>query len=299
MHHTLEWKIKEVESGQFLRDYLLHIKKISRKALADIKFHGGEIKVNGESVTVRYILRTDDHVSIAFPPEKVSDWIRPHAVPLNIVYEDSHLLVVNKPPQLPTIPSRDHLEGSLAGAVIYYYQENNIPFTFHAVNRLDKDTSGLMMIAKHRYAHDLFVRMQKEKGIQRSYTAIIHGELSKHSGTVNEPIGRREGSIIEREVRTDGQMAITHYQVKETLGNASLVELILDTGRTHQIRVHMSYIGHPLMGDTLYGGKKEIIERQALHSSSIRFFHPIENREFFFESSIPNDMEEALKALRD
>lgn len=288
---AFKWVVNPEENGLLLREYLRVKHKISRRALADIKFKGGAISVNGKPVTVRYELCTDDIVQLTFPEEKVSEWIKPFSIPLTITFEDEHILVLNKPPFLPTIPSMgDGDTRSLAGAVLNYYGDIGLKSTFHAVNRLDKNTSGLLMIAKHRYVHDLFAKSLGVEGITRTYVAIVHGVMDRVEGTIDAPIGRKEGSIIEREVRDDGQRAVTHYKVMEKYDGASLVQLQLETGRTHQIRVHLSHLGFPIVGDTLYGGREEGICRQALHSAVLRFTHPFSGEHHVVETLLPDDM---------
>ncbi|KAA0546719.1 RluA family pseudouridine synthase [Bacillus sp. BGMRC 2118] len=264
--------------------------EISKVALTDIKFGGGDILVNNVSVTVRYVLREGDVLKVLFPPEKRSDDLLSENIPLHIVYEDAYLLVINKPPFMSTIPSRDHPTSSLANALLYYYEQKNIQSTVHIVNRLDRDTSGLLIVAKHRYTHHLFSKQQKVREIHRRYEAFVHGQIKQDCGTIQAPIGRKEDSIIEREVREDGQDAVTHFEVLARYKGFVHVSLKLETGRTHQIRVHMSHLGHPLLGDDLYGGKRELIARQALHSTELSFTHPITKENLHFEISLPEDM---------
>ncbi|MDQ0255383.1 23S rRNA pseudouridine1911/1915/1917 synthase [Evansella vedderi] len=298
---TFTWTVQPSEDGQLLRNYLREEKRISRRALADIKYKGGKITVNDQEVTVRYVVATGDVVTINFPEEKVSEWIKPTMLPLDIVFEDDHLLVLNKPPYLPTIPSKGINEESLAGAVIHYYQENGIRSTFHAINRLDKNTSGLLMIGKHRHIHDLFVKEHVKKNVRRTYLALVHGEVMDSSGTIDAPIGRKEGSIIERTVTdaVDGQSAVTHFEVVERYRGATLVQLKLETGRTHQIRVHLSHKGHPIIGDTLYGGREDGIDRQALHSSVLEFTHPLTDEVHILRRPLPKDMERLVEKWRN
>lgn len=288
---TFNWIVKSYEQGKLLREYLRETQKISRRALADIKFKGGRLEVNGKEATVRYCLCAGDVVTLTFPDEPVSSWIKPVAIPFKIEFEDEHVLVVDKPPFLPTIPSRvDGGTASLAGAVLHYYEEIGLKTTFHAVNRLDKNTSGLLIVAKHRYVHDLFSKSINKMTVNRTYSAIVHGEVKEAEGIICEPIGRKEGSIIEREVRSDGQRAVTYFKVIERLNDASILQLQLETGRTHQIRVHLSHLGHPIIGDTLYGGEEADILRQALHSSVLEFEHPFSGEKHFVESELPEDM---------
>lgn len=292
------WKVTNAEDGMLLREFLRDEKQISKRALADIKFSGGKLIVNDEEVTVRKPLLEGDEVIVQFPPETLSEAIVPMKLPFSIIYEDKHVLVINKAAHMATIPSREHPSHTLAHAVLCYYQEQGWQATFHAINRLDKDTSGLLLVAKHRHAHELFSRCQKNGLLERRYLAIVHGELEQDSGVIDAPIARKSESIIERTVCKAGQHAITHYKVKERLNGATVVDVQLETGRTHQIRVHFSYLGHPLFGDSLYGGKRLDIERQALHSHQLRFYHPFLEREMSFSAPLPDDMERLLNRLK-
>ncbi|HZH58392.1 MAG TPA: RluA family pseudouridine synthase [Metabacillus sp.] len=289
----LEWNIKKEEAGMLVFDFV-KAKKISKRALTDIKFNGGDILVNAEHVTVRHKLKEGDVLTVIFPEEERGSGLHADKVPFDIVYEDQHCLVINKPPFVPSIPSREHIRGTLANGLIHYYEKHNIPSTIHIVNRLDKDTSGLMLVAKHRFAHSLFSAQQKNKEIHRTYEAFVHGVIKQDCGTISSPIGRKKDSIIEREVCIDGQEAVTHYQVVQRLNDKTLVRLVLETGRTHQIRVHMSSIGHPLCGDQLYGGNEMEIKRQALHSSQLTFWHPLLEKQLKFQAEMPEDMNKLL-----
>ncbi|MBH0172848.1 RluA family pseudouridine synthase [Fictibacillus sp. 23RED33] len=288
---TITWYVQNEEAPILLREYLKN-KQISKAALTDIKFHGGALFVNKKEVTVRTALNGGDEVTVRFPSETKSSSMEAEDIPLDIIFEDQHFIAVHKPAGMPTIPSLYQPNGSLASAVLYYYQQHDIPGTFHAVNRLDKDTSGIVLIAKHRFAHSLMSKQQKDKVIKREYIAFVHGELKDVRGTVDRPIARNPESIIERMVSGDGQRSITHYEtidyVEET--NFTVVSLRLETGRTHQIRVHMSSTGHPLLGDDLYGGSLELIQRQALHSEKTSFIHPFSEKLITLKADLPLDM---------
>lgn len=291
---SIQWTVCDEHNGMMLRDFLRTEKQISKKALAEIKFAGGFLFVNDVEVTVRTVLKAGDIVTVIFPFEQPSATIQKENIPLHIVYEDDHLLVINKEANMATIPSFEHPSHTLANAVLYYYEQKNIQGTFHAVNRLDKDTSGLLIIAKHRYAHDLMTKQQKLGNVKREYVAIVHGVMKEQKGTIKKPIGRKEDSIIERVVRSDGQEAITHFEVVRRYHDRTVVQIELETGRTHQIRVHFSSIGHPLLGDDLYGGKLDQIKRQALHSSRCQFYHPFLEKTFTFTVEVPEDMKKLL-----
>lgn len=284
--YSLQWVIEEQDVGKIIKQFLSE-HDISRRSLTDIKFDGGKILVNEREENVLYSLKNGDKLKIIFPPEKESVSLMGEDIPLDIIFEDESILVVNKPPYMNTIPSREHPNGSLANALLGYYQKNGIEATVHIVTRLDRNTSGLVLIAKHRHIHHLLSQMQKERLIKRTYEALIGGVIFEDNGIIEAPIGRKDSSIIEREVREDGQFARTKFQVLERKQDFCHVKLSLDTGRTHQIRVHMAYLGHPLLGDDLYGGRTDIYKRQALHCSYLVFNHPISKSKMFFHSPFP------------
>ncbi|WP_186575736.1 RluA family pseudouridine synthase [Aquibacillus kalidii] len=290
----MNWTVDEEYDGFLLRDYLLQVRGFSRRILKGIKFDGGQLLVNGEDSRVRRVLQVGDKVEVLFPPEKKGSFMNPELIQLDIVYEDDDVLVVNKPPGMATIPSFNHGSGTLANGILGYYQTKQIPYTIHIVTRLDKDTSGLVLVAKHRFSHSILSKDQKLGKVNRSYFAIIEGQMVDKEGTIEEPIARKPDSIIERMVHENGQRAVTHYRVKEKVGPFSLMDIKLETGRTHQIRVHFSYLDHPLVGDSLYGGSTTYMERQALHCQSLAFTQPLTNQRLSFTCEIPEDMKGLL-----
>jgi 23S rRNA pseudouridine1911/1915/1917 synthase len=283
---TLTWQIGTQDTSRELKAFLKE-KRISKRALAAIKFRGGRIRVNGSEENVRYRLQAGDVVEIVFPKEIPSPSLQPEHIPFERIYEDESLMVVNKPAFMNTIPSREHPSGSLANAIMGYYQESGTESAIHIVTRLDRNTSGLVLVAKNSYVHFLCSRMQQKRLIHRVYEAFAEGIFAEKSGVIEAPIGRKDTSIIEREVRADGQFARTHYEVIRQFPDFAHVKLWLDTGRTHQIRVHLSHIGHPLAGDDLYGGSTELYSRQALHCSGLHFEHPISHQGMHFHSEVP------------
>lgn len=289
---TLKYVVKK---EQLLREFLLE-NNISRKTLTRIKFDSdGSIKVNGNEENVRYFLKVDDRVEITLPSEDYSEFVRFINKPVDIVYEDEYFLIVNKGINLPSIPSRNVEDESLLERVNYYFQEKNINSIPHIVTRLDKNTSGLVLIAKHRHIHALFSNLS----IDKYYTALVNGEV-ENNAIVEAPIRRVSSSIIEREVGEGGEYAKTEYWLEKYIPelNISIVKLKLYTGKTHQIRVHMKYEEHPLLGDELYGGDVSFIKRQALNCSNLAFVHPI-TREFIdIKVEIPADMKKVIEYSR-
>ena len=237
---------------------------ISKKCLKDIKMKG-DIRVNGEHVSVRYLLQTGDHLSFIFPKE--DNQITPENIPLNIVYEDDYFLIIDKQSDIVTIPTRGHQSHTLANAISYYYQQIHLDSTVHFVNRLDKETSGLMIVAKYRYIHDLFEKNFDH--IYRLYRAHVKGYVE--SGTIDRPIARVDKEM-KRIIDEQGKPSVTHYRALAHQDDISYVSFRLETGRTHQIRVHMASIGHPLIGDSLYGDGEGQFD---LDSYKIVFTHPI------------------------
>lgn len=294
-HFTLEWKVLPEDDGKILRDFLRK-NEISRASLTDIKYNGGKIFVNGEEVTVRKILTEGDAVKVIFPEEKISAGLLKDSIPLNIIYEDPYLLVIDKPHGMSSIPSREHPTGSLANALVGYYEEKGISSTIHIVTRLDRYTSGLVLIAKHRHIHYLLCKEQQNHRIEKIYEALAAGIFQKNKGFIEKPIRRKEDSIILREVHPEGQYACTEYEVIKQYETFAHLSLRLITGRTHQIRVHLSSIDHPLLGDELYGGPRDLITRQALHCKKISFYHPIFHKQYSFECPYPEDMMNVFKS---
>lgn len=283
------------ENGLLLKDYLIDL-GISKRMLTDIKFDGGDLLINGAHVTVRHELNEGDRLTILFPEEKVSEGLKPAPIPLDILFEDEHVLVLNKKPYIPSIPSREHPEHSIANGLLHHYAQQSIRLTVHLVNRLDRDTSGVMLVAKHRFAHSLLSKAQKKGEVKRTYRAFTHGVITQKHGTIRASIARKGDSIIERMVDEAGQDAVTHYTVRAVDAHLDMsdVSLALETGRTHQIRVHMQYLGHPLIGDTLYGGSRERMDRQALHSETLSFYHPMTGEQMTFSAPLPDDMQSLL-----
>ncbi|MCD7954347.1 MAG: RluA family pseudouridine synthase [Lachnospiraceae bacterium] len=282
----------------------LRAKGCSHHVLMQLKRTTGGILRNGEPVFTNRPLLPGDNLSIRIVEMADSESVRPVSLPLTIVYEDEDLLVVDKPGDMPVHPSMGNYENTLANAVMYYYSSRGIPFTFRCVTRLDRDTTGLVLIAKNMLSSAILSDMSAKRQIHREYLAITEGVLPE-SGTIDAPIARAEGSPLLRCVDFEnGERAVTHFQRlgvfvkgRKALPDAiSLASVTLGTGRTHQIRVHMKYIGHPLPGDFLYNPDSvcPLAPRQMLHSHRLSFVHPITGITLSFESKLPQDMRQLL-----
>jgi len=261
----------------------------------------GHVKVNANTVKANYKLRMDDHVSIIIP-EPVITTIVPEQLNLDIVYEDSDLIVVNKPRGMVVHPALGHYSGTLVNGLMYHCQDLsgiNGEIRPGIVHRIDKDTSGLLMAAKNDFTHNSLADQLKKHTVTRKYIAVVHGAIMHDYGTIDAPIGRDPQNrklfvVTER----NSKQAITHFNVKERFGDYTFVELKLETGRTHQIRVHMKYIQHPLVGDPLYSrSRNEFIVGQALHAEIVGFTHPRTGKYMQFSAPIPEDMNRLLHYL--
>ena len=259
----------------------------------------GIIKVNGKIINNSYHVKLNDEISIELETNAEMD-IQGEDIPLDIIYEDDDLLIINKESGMVVHPAPGHYSGTLVNALLYRYSlSSGESFRPGIVHRLDKDTSGLMIVAKNEWAHDKLSSMISKKEIERKYLAIVSGVIKHETGTIDAPIGRDENNRQKMAVTDhNGKDAITHFKVLERFFNSTYIECILDTGRTHQIRVHMAYIGFPVMNDPLYGRGKCSEFGQMLHSYSIRFNHPRDGREIFYIINPPVEFENKLEELR-
>lgn len=255
------------------------------------------IYINGVPVFINYKIQVNDILTIIENSKEDSSNIVPNSnIKLNILYEDDFLLIVDKPSNLPVHPSILHYEDSLSNAVKYYFDKIDLYKKIRPVNRLDKDTSGIVIFAKNEYIQECLVKQMKQNVFKKKYLAVLSGILEKDSGTISAPIARKNDSIIEREIREDGDLAISHFKVLERFNNMTLVEYTLETGRTHQLRVHSKYIGHPIVGDSLYGLQSSLISRQALHAYEVSFVHPINKEKMLIHSDLPDDIKKLIDA---
>lgn len=295
MKRTITYHIKENEDGLRAEQYLRR-KGYSYQNITQLKKMPASLLIDGVWSYMRTPLKAGNILTVRITEEESSPNIPPVKLPLDIVYEDGDLLVVNKPAGMPVHPSLNNYRNSLANALMWYYEQQGIPFVFRCTNRLDRDTSGLTVVAKHMVSSCILSQMGVRHEIEREYLAVVRGNVVPSEGTICAPIGRTGSSLIERKVDFEhGEPAVTHYRVLKEENGHSLVSLILETGRTHQIRVHMKYLGFPLVGDYLYNPDMEFIRRQALHSHRLAFRHPITGAPMEFTATLPEDMAHILR----
>ena len=252
------------------------------------------VLLNGKIIDTRSSIVLNDVITINLNFNEESENIISTQIPLNIIYEDECFLILNKPAGIAVHPSILHYTDSLANGVKFYFESIGLKRKIRPINRLDLNTSGIIIFAKNEYVQECLIKQMQNSTFQKYYIAFVEGTFTDKEGTINLPIARKENSIIERCIDKNGQTAITDYKVLSEYNNFSIVECHLQTGRTHQIRVHMSATNHPLLGDTLYGNSSDLINRQALHCYKVSFTHPITKQSLTFNCDLPNDMNSIL-----
>lgn len=294
MERIFEYQITAAEEGRKIGDFLRE-KGYSRHLLRQLKETEDGLLRNAQPTFTTVALKAGDRIRVRLLEKaEGSEAIMPAPLPFEIVYEDEDLLVVNKPADMPIHPSFQNHGNTLADALTWHYQQYREDFVYRCINRLDRDTTGLLIVAKHLLSASILSDMVGKREIHREYLAIVKG-IPPENGTISAPIGRKKGSAILREVNFEtGEPAVTHFARLEIRNGLSLVSLKLETGRTHQIRVHMGYIGCPLIGDYLYYPECSRISRQALHSHHLSFLHPITGKALSFTAPLPEDMEKAF-----
>lgn len=289
----LKYTVKSDEKFDNLKELLKLKFQISDRFLIKLK-KNDRLFINGKTASVYDVPKANDKININIDFDEEESSFPATKMDLKIVYEDDSYIIIDKPAGIPVHPSLNHYEDSLANGVKHYFEFVGLRRKIRPVNRLDRNTSGLVVFAKNEYIQEYLVREMKSKNFIKEYVAICKGKLNNKSGLIDAPIARKQNSIIERCIDSNGAKSITHYEViREGIfedEEYSVVKCKLETGRTHQIRVHMQYIGHPLLGDTLYGNPSKLINRQALHCSMLSFIHPITHKKVYYISDLPEDM---------
>jgi 23S rRNA pseudouridine1911/1915/1917 synthase len=294
-----QWTYTKEETQQV--KYFLKEQGISKGLLAKIKFQGGKIEVNQTVQNVLFVLSKGDCIKITIPDEAEHETLLVDQTPIDIVYEDEHFLVVEKPAGVASIPAQYHPNGTMANRVKGYYQAKGYADqVIHVVTRLDRDTSGLMLFAKHGFAHALLDQQLRQKQVTKLYQALVGGQVQSLDchGEIQLPIGRDLSSLLKRQVTPSGMFAHTEYWVEKANQQIAAVRIQLHTGRTHQIRVHFEALGCPLLGDEMYhGAMDQGIERQALHCIQICFIHPFTKEQLIITSPLAEDMQKVAQRI--
>lgn len=293
MDRILTYTITPQEDGMQVLEFL-RSKGFSRHILTSMKPDKEALLVNGMRIGGRGILHAGDLFRVCVMETGSVEGIVPTPLPLNILYEDEDILVLNKPADMPVHPSIGNYTNTLANAAAFYFQQKNELCPFRCINRLDRDTSGSLILAKNALSAAILSAQMRNREIRRTYLAVVCG-VTPPSGTVSAPIGRVSDSVIQRQVDPEhGESAVTHYERLAVRNDHSLLEIHLETGRTHQIRVHMGYIGHPLPADYLYHPVYDHFKRQPLHSFQLNFRHPLTGKDLCFTAPVPKDMAQAF-----
>jgi 23S rRNA pseudouridine1911/1915/1917 synthase len=297
-YEPLQYIVTENESGWSVKEVMRRRMGISRKHLSRLKLTEG-VKLNGESVYVSFPVQLGDQVSALMEAEE-SDDILPQQMDLVILYEDEDILLLDKPAGIIVHPTHGHYTDTLANGVMHYWQSKGEKHRFRPVHRLDRETSGALLIAKNKHAHHVLSEQWQRNEVTKEYWAIVHGQLVEDHGTIDAPIDRSPDDRKYRIVTATGYPSVTHYWVEKRFSQATWARIRLETGRTHQIRVHMKHLGHPLIGDQFYGGIEEEIamQRHALHAYRLMFRHPRTDEPMDFQSPMPNDMKQLLNQLK-
>ena len=298
MPALLTYQVDKNNSGRTVEDILRREFNMSGGVLKSLK-HPQKLLLDGvhcrtvDKASENQVILADVSENV-LPPEN----IKPFKAGLNVLYEDDFILVVDKPGGLESHPCMANYESTLANIIMYYWAQKGEYHNYHIVNRLDKGTSGISVIAKNPFSHGNLSMQTQNNVFKKYYVAMVHGEFNEKSGVIDLPIGRCKEGIIKREVRDDGKYAKTFYELISNGSRHSLVKIYLETGRTHQIRVHFSHINHPLIGDWLYGNgdsERHLIDRPALHAKTVEFLHPATKKLMRFDTNLPEEMQNILK----
>ncbi|NLY77533.1 MAG: RluA family pseudouridine synthase [Tissierellia bacterium] len=286
--------IKVDAEGKTLKEYLFD-QDISTRLFRKL-FKQKNIYVNGKNVRMEHVLKNGDLISILIEDEKENS--TPEPMDLHIIYEDYDILVLNKQPYVVVHPTKSHQQNTISNGLSYYFKSNGINRKIRFVNRLDMNTSGILIVAKSAFAHQQMALQFERNQVEKKYIAVVDGVVRKDEDIIELPVGREEEGSIKKVVTEDGKNAITKYRVLERYEAATLLDVQIFTGKSHQIRVHLNHIGHPIIGDSLYNRTSDIIGRQALHSYYMKIKLPRDKREMEFKAPIPEDIQNLIDSLK-
>lgn len=286
----IDIEVLPLEDGLMIKQIIYGRLKLSRGLVRRMK-KGGGVYLNGQSAYITQRVKTGDHLQIVFADEPTS--VTPQPLDLDILYQDDYLLVINKKPDMAVYPTRTYPEKTLANGIAHLWQKQGLKCKIRLLHRLDRETSGVIIVVKDPYTYQIMVNQLRTRQLKRKYLAVVQGFLQKKEGVIDEPIGRSssmKGHALKRAVLSQGKPAQTYYRVVREYKELSLVQLELVTGRTHQIRVHLDWLGHPIIGDDMYFRPSDLIKRQALHAWSIEFKHPLTAENLVVRAPLPQDM---------
>lgn len=296
----IEYTISPEEEGRPVRSILKNGMQLSTRLVKKLKYQS-KILINDVPVRVDHIVKANDRLKVLLELEEDCEDIEPQDIPLDIIFEDDCLLVLNKQPGIVVHPTFSHPDGTIANGIVYYLKQKGIVKKVRPVSRLDRDTSGIIIFAKNQFAQEMLIRQMHEKIFEKEYMGIVQGIPSIERGTIDLPIERKPGSIMLRHVTETGAPSVTHYEVLEPFEkyNTALLRFRIETGRTHQIRVHCQAMGFPIYGDTLYSENIfPLISRQALHSHTTKILHPVTQKNVVFNAPLPSDIQKALEIMK-
>lgn len=294
----LTYCVTQDDNGRKVESILKHKLNLSNRFIKKLKY-ANRILCNSSPVHVNHVVKNGDVIDVLIDMQEEETDVVPENIPISVIYEDDSLIALNKQAGIVVHPTSGHQSGTIANALAYHFKNKGEKRKIRPVSRLDRDTSGIIIFAKNQFVQEQLIQQMASKTFSKEYIGVVSGTVANRAGTIDLPIERKPGSIMERHISPSGAKAVTHYEVIEYLNDATCLKFILETGRTHQIRVHCQAVGHPLIGDTLYSDRPSaLIGRQALHSSRVSFIHPVTQKRMTLTAPLPQDMKELMEILR-